>query len=348
MRPPPARMLTVLLPALIPGLAGCAPGAGRPAPGLLIVSDRGGAMRIYERAASGPAARLIGSDDASDPSYRDAMPARLADGRVVFVSDRRGVPEIFVADPGAGTAGPLFPDRLAPGPRAPASAPGPRVADSDPAPLGRNRIVFARTDPDAPGATRDLYLVGLDGTGLRRLTAGPGDEGAPAGSPDGRSVAFVADRGDGKRLALLRHLGARGLSAAALDLSAAAPPDPGFVPPGTAYSDAAPAFLSERAIVFARSPAGRPAQLFVLSLDRDRVGLRQITDRRTAPFGASEPVLLAGVAIAFTAGPAPPPEGSGAPERYAVYRVAAGGFNLSRITRRRAQYNDFTRRLVDP
>ncbi len=40
----------------------------------------------------------------------------------------------------------------------------------------------------------EIYLVGTDGTGLRRLTDHPGQDGLPAWSPDGGWIAFVSDR----------------------------------------------------------------------------------------------------------------------------------------------------------
>ena len=43
---------------------------------------------------------------------------------------------------------------------------------------------------------RDIYLVKPDGTGLRRLTEGPEDEGSPSFSPDGGRLAmFAAEEG---------------------------------------------------------------------------------------------------------------------------------------------------------
>jgi TolB protein len=43
------------------------------------------------------------------------------------------------------------------------------------------------------GNNFDIYTVGVDGTGLRRITTSPEDEFEPSFSPDGTSIAF--DRG---------------------------------------------------------------------------------------------------------------------------------------------------------
>ena len=40
----------------------------------------------------------------------------------------------------------------------------------------------------------EIYLIGTDGTGLRRLTDHPAQDGLPAWSPDGGWIAFVSDR----------------------------------------------------------------------------------------------------------------------------------------------------------
>lgn len=60
------------------------------------------------------------------------------------------------------------------------------------------RLAFMSARPSAHGANPDydIYVVGLDGTGLRRLTRWPGEEGWPVWSPDGRWIAFSTTHDD--------------------------------------------------------------------------------------------------------------------------------------------------------
>lgn len=61
-------------------------------------------------------------------------------------------------------------------------------------PDGRT-VVFDSADPGAPSAQRDLWSVGVDGSGPRRLTDTPADETHPTLSPDGTRIAFASDGG---------------------------------------------------------------------------------------------------------------------------------------------------------
>lgn len=56
------------------------------------------------------------------------------------------------------------------------------------------RLVFGATDGTE---NTDLYVIGVDGSGLTRLTTDPGDDYQPAWSPDGSRIAFRSSR-DGK------------------------------------------------------------------------------------------------------------------------------------------------------
>ncbi|OLC53074.1 MAG: hypothetical protein AUH92_06525 [Acidobacteria bacterium 13_1_40CM_4_69_4] len=327
----------ILLLLLLLAVPACAGGPAAPVRGapVLVVSDRGGALRIYEEAEGG-GARLVGSRDAADPRYSDTMPARLPDGRIVFVSDRDGNPGIYVAAADGRATRVTFdpPERPA--------------ADSAPAPLGRDRIVFARGEPGAPpGAPRDLYTQRLDGTGARRLTRHPADEAAPSASGDGRSIVFVSNRSGADRIYLIPDIEAPDPEAGTVCLSNFDPPRPSRAGGGGEPSDGAPAFLPDGSIVFRRAPAGGVPHLYIMGRNGARAGLRQITDSLTLPFGASEPVALDEGTILFDTGPVYDREKRGGPVRFAVYRIALGGFNLTRLTRERATYSDFTRHLPE-
>jgi TolB protein len=320
-----------------PFLAGCGGRVEPPGGALLLVSNRSGPFRIYTVGPDEGTARLVGSRRADDRSYDDSMPARLPDGRIVFVSDRDGNLELYLASPDGHEV-----ERLTNDPPDPASA----VFDVHPAPLGRDRIVFARGEPGAPrGAPMDLYEMALDGTGLRRLTRHPASDYAPCGSADGSSVVFISERGGVPRMHRIVEVAAAAPEAIAVDLPEAAGLARTLFYPGAAFADAAPACLPDGSIIFARTPSGGTSQLYGMAATGASRGLRQITDERILPFGAGEPVLLSDGTILFVAGPIVTGEGAEEKPRYSVYRIAAGGFNLERISRQGAGYDDFSRRL---
>jgi len=70
-----------------------------------------------------------------------------------------------------------------------------RIGDSQVAPDGR-QIVFTlrQTDLEANRGRTDLWLVHIDGSGLRRLTSHPAGDSNPRWVPDGRIIYFLSSR----------------------------------------------------------------------------------------------------------------------------------------------------------
>ena len=56
------------------------------------------------------------------------------------------------------------------------------------------RIIFASNHENPRGRNFDLYIVGVDGSGLERVTASPDFDGFPMFSPDGRQLVFASNR----------------------------------------------------------------------------------------------------------------------------------------------------------
>jgi TolB protein len=55
-----------------------------------------------------------------------------------------------------------------------------------------SKIVFTAKPAGSP--TRDVYMIGSDGSGLTRLTSGEGDNAYSAFSPEGSKIVFTSDR----------------------------------------------------------------------------------------------------------------------------------------------------------
>ena len=71
-----------------------------------------------------------------------------------------------------------------------------RISDPQLSPDGR-RIVFVvrETDLEANRGRTDLWVVGIDGSGSRRLTSDPAGDSNPRWAPDGASIYFLSTRG---------------------------------------------------------------------------------------------------------------------------------------------------------
>ncbi|MFN2291098.1 MAG: TolB family protein [Anaerolineae bacterium] len=66
----------------------------------------------------------------------------------------------------------------------------------------RGLIAFERQL--AEGGPHDIFLMRDDGSGMINVTNHPADDGAPAWSPDGSSIAFASDRVDNGNTAIFR------------------------------------------------------------------------------------------------------------------------------------------------
>jgi Tol biopolymer transport system component len=66
------------------------------------------------------------------------------------------------------------------------------------------KLAFMAHREKASAANFEIYVVNLDGTGLKRLTNAPGEDGWPAWSPDGARIVFASQR-DGCSVAAPPH-----------------------------------------------------------------------------------------------------------------------------------------------
>ncbi len=115
-------------------------------------------------------------DDEEREEYRRLLDEGLvAGGRLdIFVMDADGSNKRQVTDNGASNFAPFFhPDG--------------------------ERIIFSSNLHDPGGRSFNLYLIGVDGTGLERVTLNEeGFDGFPQFSPDGSTLAFASTRGAGQ------------------------------------------------------------------------------------------------------------------------------------------------------
>ena len=76
-----------------------------------------------------------------------------------------------------------------------------RVSDPQASPDGK-RIVFAKRvfDIENNKGVTDLWLVNVDGSGLRRLTTHPAGAAGPRWSPDGTSIFFLSGRSESSQV----------------------------------------------------------------------------------------------------------------------------------------------------
>ena len=63
---------------------------------------------------------------------------------------------------------------------------------------GNKKIAFAASTPDSKDA--DIFVVNVDGSGMRNLTMSPGIDTSPTWSPTGTQIAFISDRSGGPQV----------------------------------------------------------------------------------------------------------------------------------------------------
>ncbi len=80
-----------------------------------------------------------------------------------------------------------------------------RISDPQISPDGR-RIVFVlrKTDLEANRGRTDLWLIGVDGTGLRRLTSHPENDFNPRWAQDGKFIWFISTRSESSQVWRIR------------------------------------------------------------------------------------------------------------------------------------------------
>jgi serine/threonine-protein kinase len=118
-----------------------------------------------------PAATPIPTEDT--PTTESTVPVAAAGGRIAFVSDRDGDPELYIMNVDGSEQ-----IKLTDNPTA-------YAWDPDLSPDGKH-IVFSLYGAEE---THIIHKMNIDGSGLTRLTGGT--DGGPSWSPDGQQIAFV-------------------------------------------------------------------------------------------------------------------------------------------------------------
>ena len=127
-------------------------------------------------------------------------PTWSPDGRsIAYTSYRRGVPDIFIANIYQGTV-----------PENPLHSRGEENFLPVWSPDGTKIAFQSNRDGHA-----EVYVMNRDGSGIRRITNNPANDGTPTWSPTGKQIAFTSDRSgapqiyvvdaDGLNLRMLTH-----------------------------------------------------------------------------------------------------------------------------------------------
>jgi uncharacterized protein YjdB len=140
---------------------------------LMVTSDRGGAMGLYQIRLDSPDALLpLGVDGGARQGV--VSPDRT---RIVYRSDKGGSPDLYLADADGQNARPLTHD--------------PSVESDQVWTPDGTRLIFTTTPP---GGVAQVASLKMDGTDPRTLTSSAGGNRSADVSPDGRRVVFVSLR----------------------------------------------------------------------------------------------------------------------------------------------------------
>ncbi len=121
----------------------------------------------------------------------DISPSFSPDGsKMAFVSDRNGMPQIFIQDLQSGQVNRLtFSGRY----------------NTQPSwsPAG-DKIAYSTWES---GSEINIFAIGVDGSGLKQLTVNSGENEYPSWSPDGRMIVFTSNRQSSKKLYIMESTG---------------------------------------------------------------------------------------------------------------------------------------------
>lgn len=213
------------------------------------------------------------------------MAAVTGNGRIYFASDRTGDWEIFSINSSGGN-----PVNVTDSPSTKDERPG---ASPD-----GSKIAFGRTT----GQNTDIYVMNVNGTGLKRLTTAPENDHAPQWSPDGTKIAFRSDRdGNGE----IYVMNADGSNQTRLTNNPAREHGPDWSPDGTR-------------IIFSSDRSGND-DIYVMNADGSDV--KQLTTNPADDFGASW--SPDGERVVFRS------DRNGAPEVYIMNIDGSGQTNLT-------------------